>query len=228
MLNIEQQIVLSTRSNTMQEMIGNEPDNSLYKYFLESNKQTHDQEAQVKYSNYDTLSWSRISKSLTSQKVRRIGIKTFPQVGAIGFFTLLNEERSKILAPVHYKAKKYASPIFTFEETDTTFVFHCSSPKDVTYICFRIILRLNDFALEYVTYEETLEVSKPATTGTYDIYCVGYIHEGEAISEDSQHYSVAIEGTQTEWPGPIEDYATTQQLTNAIQSAILDSWEASY
>ena len=264
MLNIEQQIVLSERSTTSQEMIGNEPDNSLYKYFLEDNNSASDQKAQIVYSNYDSLVWGEVAKHLTSQKVRRIGIKTFPQVGAIGFFTLLNEERSKILAPVHHKVTKYASPIFTFEETDTTFIFHCSSPKDVSYACYRIILRLDKFAHEYVTYEETLEVPKPATTGTYDIYCVGYVHEGEAVSEDSTHYSVDVVGTQEDWPGPQENsdifvkdieiteankvrfirsdgfdktsdntvnftgYATTQQLTEAIQAAISDSWEASY
>lgn len=264
MLNIEQQIVLSERNNTSQEMIGNEPDNSLYKYFLEDSNNASDQEAQIVYSNYDSLVWGEMAKHLTSQKVRRIGIKTFPQVGAVGFFTLLNEERSKILAPVHHKVTKYATPTFTVEETDTTFIFHCNSPKDVAYACYRIILRLEKFAHEYVTYEETLEVPKPATTGTYDIYCVGYVHEGEAVSEDSTHYSVDVVGTQEDWPGPQENsdifvkdieiteenrvrfirsdgfdktsdngvnftgYATTQQLTEAIQQAIRDSWEASY
>lgn len=264
MLNIKQQIVLSERNNTLQEMIGNEPDNSLYKYFLEDSNSASDQKAQIVYSNYDSLVWGEMAKHLTSQKVRRIGIKTFPQVGAIGFFTLLNEERSKILAPVHHKVTKYAVPTFTMEETDTTFIFHCSSPKGVTYACYRIILRLDRFAHEYITYEETLEVLKPVTTGTYDIYCVGYIHEGEAISEDSKHYSVDVVGTQEEWPGPQENsdifikdleittdnkvrfmrsdgfdktsdaavnftgYATTQQLTDAIQQAIKDSWEGSY
>lgn len=264
MLNIEQQIVLSERSTTLQEMIGNEPDNSLYKYFLEDSNSASDQKVQIVYSNYDSLVWGEVAKHLTSQKVKRIGIKTFPQVGAIGFFTLLNEERSKILAPVHHKVTKYATPTFTVKETDTTFIFHCSSPKDVTYVCYRIILRLDKFAHEYITYEETLEVPKPATTGTYDIYCVGYIHEGEAVSEDSTHYSVGVVGTQEDWPGPQENsdifvrdieiteenkvrfirsdgfdktsdntvnftgYATTQQLTEAIQAAINDSWEASY
>ena len=93
---------------------------------------------------------------------------------------------------------------------------------------------------------------------------MGYIHAGEAVSEDSTHYSVDVVGTQEDWPGPQENsdifvrdieiteenkvrfissdgfdktsdrgvdftgYATTQQLTEAIQQAIQDSWEASY
>ena len=105
---------------------------------------------------------------------------------------------------------------------------------------------------------------KPLTTGTYDIYCVGYIHEGEAVSEDSNHVYLNVVGTQEDWPGPTEGsdifvtdievteenkvhikrsdgfektseasvnfsgYATTEQLTEAIQQAIQNSWEASY
>lgn len=184
-------------------MIGNEPKNDIWQYYM-YNEYAFDKGAQIDYGNYDTLEWQKATRHLSNQKVRRMGIKHFPQVGAIGFFTLLNEERSKILAPVHVKSTKYTTPIFTMEETDTTFIFHCSSPKEVTYACYRIILRLDKFAHEYITYEETLEASKPATTGTYDIYCVGYIHEGEAVSEDSIHYSVDITGTQEDWPGPME------------------------
>ena len=73
------------------------------------------------------------------------------------------------------------------------------------YMCYRIILRLGDFAHEYITYDQILEVPKPQTTGTYDIYCVGYIHEGEAVSEDSNHVYLDIVGTQEDWPGPQEN-----------------------
>lgn len=233
MLNIEQQIVLSERSTTLQEMIGNEPDNSLYKYFLEDSNIASDQKAQIVYSNYDSLAWGEVAKHLTSQKVRRIGIKTFPQVGAIGFFTLLNEERSKILAPVHVKSKKYTAPSIVVTELDTTLQIVISPPIDygaddnddifsdgndifddgdggtinskIKYVCHRVILRLNQFAHEYITYENVIEVPKPITTGTYDIYCVGYIHEGEAVSEDSNHVYLDIVGTQEDWPGPQEN-----------------------
>lgn len=148
------------------------------------------------YVDYDEVLWNKPKKRITSQKIDRLGLKAFPGIGAIAFYKLAYRNTSRILAPVNTKSTKYNAPTFTMEETDTTFIFHCSSPKDVTYTCYRIILRLEKFAHEYVTYEETLEVPKPATTGTYDIYCVGYIHEGEAVSEDSTHYSVDVVGTQ--------------------------------
>lgn len=251
-------------------LIGNEPKNDIWQYYIENNRAAC-KKAQVTNANYDSLVWAVSPQTLPiQQRVRRIGIKTFPQVGAIGFFTLLNEERTKILAPIHTQTKKYNAPTLKVADNVSTLSFTISDPKNkdnattIKYICYRIILRLGDFAHEYITYEQSLEVPKPATTGTYDIYCVGYIHEGEAVSEDSNHISLAITGTQTAWPGPMEGadifvtdieitkenkvhirrsdgfektsdtqvnfngYATTEQLTEAIQAAIKDSWEASY
>lgn len=235
MLNFEKVLELP-QGITKEAHLGNEPKNELYEYYMRTNY-AQDVHTLVDYANYNNLEWSAAAASLTSQKVRRIGIKTFPQVGAIGFFTLLNEERSKILAPVHTKVRKYTAPSLTVQETDTTLIFTISPPIDydidkdeedtsgwtsgniiedftdgttgtvnisLEYVCYRVILRLGDFAHEYITYDQILEVPKPATTGTYDIYCVGYIHEGEAVSEDSNHVYLDITGTQDTWPGPME------------------------
>lgn len=217
--------------------IAEEPDSNIWEYFID-NDRASDRSALILMGDYSDPVWSAVAKHLTSQKVRRIGIKHFPQIGAIGFFTLLHEERSKILAPVHVKSKKYTAPSIVVTELDTTLQIVISPPIDygvddndeilsddevftdgnevfedgddgtvnskIKYICHRVILRLNQFAHEYITYENMIEVPKPQTTGTYDIYCVGYIHEGEAVSEDSNHVYLDIVGTQEDWPGPME------------------------
>lgn len=217
--------------------IAEEPDSNIWEYFID-NDRTSDRSALILMGDYSAPVWSAAAKHLTSQKVRRIGIKHFPQIGAIGFFTLLHEERSKILAPVHVKNKKYTAPSIVVTELETTLQIVISPPIDygidendeilsddevftdgnevfedgdggtvnskIKYICHRVILRLDQFAHEYITYENVIEVPKPPTTGTYDIYCVGYIHEGEAVSEDSNHVSLHITGTQDTWPGPME------------------------
>ena len=218
--------------------IAMEPDASIFQYYI-SNNRAGDKESDIVLGSYDDLTWCLPATHLTTQKVKNIGIKHFPQVGAIGFFTFLNEERSKILAPIHVKSKKYTAPSINVIENDTTLTIVISPPIDygvdesdgndifdggdggtinekIKYICHRVILRLDQFALEYVTYENTLEVDKPVTTGTYDIYCVGYIHEGEAVSEDSNHVSLHINGTQDTWPGPVEGsdlYITDVEVT---------------
>ena len=219
--------------------IAMEPDASILQYYI-SNNRAGDKESDIVLGSYDNLTWRLPATHLTTQKVKNIGIKHFPQIGAIGFFTFLNEERSKILAPIHVKSKKYTAPSINVIENDTTLTIVISPPIDygvdesggndifddgdggkvnekIKYICHRVILRLDQFALEYVTYENTLEVDKPVTTGTYDIYCVGYIHEGEAVSEDSNHVSLHITGTQDTWPGPVEGsdlYITDVEVTD--------------
>ena len=218
--------------NTSPKLVKNlqiamEPDASVFQYYIENNR-AGDKESDIVLGSYDNVNWQLPATHLTTQKVKNIGIKSFPQVGAIGFFTFLNEERSKILAPIHVKSKKYTAPSINVIENDTTLTIVISPPIDygvddsggsdifddgdggtinekIKYICHRVILRLNQFALEYVTYENILEVDKPVTTGTYDIYCVGYIHEGEAVSEDSNHVYLDITGTQDTWPGPQEN-----------------------
>ncbi len=224
--------------------IAMEPDASIFQYYIANNR-AGDKESDIVLGSYDDIKWGLPATHLTTQKVKNIGIKSFPQVGAIGFFTFLNEERSKILAPIHVKSKKYTAPSINVIENDTTLTIVISPPIDygadesddlfsdgsdifddgdggtvnekIKYICHRVILRLDQFALEYVTYENILEVDKPATTGTYDIYCVGYIHEGEAVSEDSNHVYIDIVGSQTDWPGPVEGsdlYITDVEVTD--------------
>lgn len=291
MLTWETQINTTPTVTTKAAHIAEEPDSNLWEYYIDADLAA-DRSALIKLGNYIDPHWSVPARHLTSQKVKRIGIKHFPQVGAIGFFTYLNEERSKIIAPIHVKTKKYTAPSITVTENETSLIVAISPPIDygadksddlfsdgsdifddgdsgevntkLKYICHRVIVRLDKFAIEYITYENTIDIPKPVTTGTYDIYCVGYIHEGEAVSEDSNHVFVDITGSQTDWPGPMEGsdlyitdvevtdenkvhirrsdgfektsdnqvnftgYATTEQLTAAIQAAIKDSWEASY
>lgn len=229
MLNWETILNTSPNEEVQTTHMAEEPNNKLYQYVKED-PFTWDRFTQIDMGDYTNPSWGEKAQHLTTKKVRRIGIKHFPQTGAIGFWSLLNEQKSQILAPVHHEVQKYAKPNFRIEETAETLVFHISSPEDINvpsnlvdivgsdvkYLCFRIILRLDAFALEYITYEETLEVPKPKTTGTYDIYCVGYIHEGEAVSEDSDHYALYIEGTRDTWPGPegdIDLYLTEVDIT---------------
>lgn len=203
MLTWETVLDTSPTSTTTSSYLAEEPNSNLWEYYID-NDRALDRSALITMGDYTDPKWSKTANHLTSQEVKRIGIKHFPQIGAIGFFTFLHEERSKIIAPIHTQLKKYTAPSFEIEETDNTFIFHCTPPEDTTYICYRIILRLGDFAVEYITYENTLEVTKPVTTGTYDIYCIGYIHEGEAVSEDSLHYYIDVEGTRSDWPGPME------------------------
>lgn len=244
MLTWETKINTTPTVTTKAAHMAEEPDSNLWEYYIDADLAS-DRSSLITLGNYVDPHWSVPARHLTSQKVKRIGIKHFPQVGAIGFFTYLNEERSKILAPVHVKTKKYTAPSITVTENETSLIVVISPPIDygadksddlfsdgsdifddgdngevntkLKYICHRVIVRLDKFAIEYITYENTIDIPKPVTTGTYDIYCVGYIHEGEAVSEDSNHVYLDITGTQDTWPGPMEGsdlYITDVEVTD--------------
>lgn len=172
--------------------IGNEPDNTITKFFIEAQRQgnTYDD---VALSNYANLNWQRANGLMTSQNVTDIGVKTFPQIGAIGFYRLKYEPRSLILAPIYTKYKAYAAPIMTIQEMPTTLRITLAMPQDVTYDCFRVVVRNGYFAEEYVTYESVLDVPKPTITGIYAVSVFGYIEERLASIESDIQY-IPIEG----------------------------------
>ena len=54
--------------------------------------------------------------------------------------------------------------------------------------------------LEYVSYETTLTIPQVLCTGTYDIYCIGYVNEGEITSFESNIITLSLTGIYSEWP----------------------------
>lgn len=209
-LNFEKIINLTEAPNNIKPLLvrdlcmANEPDNELVQYYIDTNSLAEDKAAKVSYNNYGTLAWGNKQKRLTTRNVSDIGIKSFPGVGAVAFFKYKYGGNSYVLCPVNNRGEQREAPTLTMVVSETSLTFTIQAPEEVVYECYRIVLRNKHFAVEYITYETTLVVPKPSTTGTYDIYCIGYIKEGEAISEDSNHYELYIEGTLDSWPGPEE------------------------
>ena len=173
-------------------MLGNEPSNELHQYFVNSTI-AGDKMANVVLSNYD-LVWNAETRSITSQRVSRLGVKAFPHIGAIGFYVAYNEDRSYILAPIHEDNSRTDRPSLTVTVNEDSISFAISPNENQSYICYRIVMRLDNIAVEYVTYETSLVVDLPELSGTYDIYCIGYISEGVSSAE-STHILQAINGT---------------------------------
>lgn len=172
--------------------IGNEPDNTITKFFIEAQRQGNTHGA-VTLSNYDNVSWQRSNGLMTSQNVTDIGIKTFPQIGAIGFYRLRYEPRSLILAPIYTKFKAYEAPGVTVQDMDGTLRVTLTMPKNVTYDCFRVVVRNGYFAEEYVTYENVIDIPSPTVTGIYAISAFGYIEE-RLVSRESDIQYIPIAG----------------------------------
>lgn len=189
-------------------MLSNEPKNEIYQFYIVDNL-TADKMAQLERANYNTLQWSKQVSHITKAKVKRIGIKSFPRIGAIAFYSLLYEDRSFVLAPLFIQSERQPKPSFSVAQAENSLTFTMQSPEDITYMCWRVVLRCGHTAFEYVTYADTLTIENPYLSGTYDCYCVGYVGEGEATSADSDHVTLNLVGTGKD---PLDKFETYTKL----------------
>jgi hypothetical protein len=156
-------------------------------------------------SDYDTLSLTTKSARLTSRAVSKFGIKTFPGLGSYGFFKYAYTGDSKILVPINAKITKMSSPTIVVTASTSTLNVVITQPSDIDYMGYKIILKNGEFRYEYATYETTVDIPIPVVKGTYSIYCIGYVNEGERVSL----YSNVVEYTVTTG----NDDFTPDQLT---------------
>ena len=153
------------------------------------------------YVNYDEVIWNKPKKRITSQKIDRLVLKAFPNVGAIASYKLAYHNISRIIVPVNYRPTKYEAPTLkAVINADNTITFTFTPPKNITYQCYRVILSMGIRQLEYVSYETTLTIPQVLCTGTYDIYCIGYVNEGEITSFESNIITLSLIGMYSEWP----------------------------
>lgn len=207
--------------------IANEPSNAINQFYLVDTRAA-DKNSDIVLSNYNDLQWDGPNRSLTSKALKRFGIKSYPQQGAMAFYSLLHEERSFLLCPVFVESTRYTKPFFSIEQHDDSLTFHMKSPDDITYICWRVILRIGYEAFEYVTYEDTLTVENPYISGDYICYCVGYTGEGEAVSDDSDVIELTIVGSGDD-PLDVFSTYTKAETDKAIKDALATySPEGSY
>ena len=203
--------------------MGNEPNNELVQYYVvPTTSMQEDKQSKVVLSDYDELSWGNKRRRLTARKISNLGIKTFPTYGAIGFFTYKYGERSMILCPVNNNHTKFIAPTISMKNTGTQLEFTITCPDTITYYCYRIIIRQGDFAVEYITYDLKLTVPIPDVKGNYEIFCIGYINEGEAISYDSNILTLHISTGQESFAPKAEIAYYTKEQVDAMFGQIGD------
>ncbi|MEG1636138.1 MAG: hypothetical protein RR324_01365 [Cellulosilyticaceae bacterium] len=187
--------------------MGHEPTNELVQYYI------YDAFTNDKESTYPILAWQKPGNRLTSREVQDIGIKSFPGIGAFGFFKYKHNGKSMVLVPINHNPTQYKAPVLAMSTTGTKVTFTIVPPADITYECYRIILRSGYFAYEYITYRSTLEIDIPDVNGTYSIVCIGYTAEGKAISHDSNELSLVVTtGHDSFVPSSDMSYYTKDQI----------------
>lgn len=143
-------------------------------------------------SDYDALMLSDTSNRLTTRKVSNIGICSFPGIGSYGFFKYAYSGESKILVPINATVAKMPSPSLTASLNGSFIDVVVTAPQDISYECYKVVMLNGLFSYEYTIYEETYTLPKPLVKGTYDIFCVGYVNEGERTSLTSNIIQIEI------------------------------------
>lgn len=178
------------------------------------------------YTDYTRLEWGQPSARITRRRIDRLGVKAFPNVGAIAHYKLAYQNISKILAPVNYKQKKTKAPVLAARiNSDGGVTFTITPPSQdgeegITYQCYRITMQLDINRLEYITYATEFTIPKVLVTGQYVVYATGYINEGEICSDDSNELILDLTGTLSQWPEVTPGAEAPQRLSELLDVSI--------
>lgn len=177
-----------------------EPDNSLFQYYIKPDtSEAWDKRADVVLGQYKTLSWGDLQHHLSTRAVAKIGAKQFPQIGAIGFYKDLYTSQSYILAPVHDDQETFDPPTIAATPSGNVVKLTITPPEDVTYTCYKVIMRSGYFAVEYVVYNTTTTVTKPLVNGVYEVTAIGYNELTGVYSSPSNIVNITVTGGRSNW-----------------------------
>lgn len=199
--------------------IGNEPDNELLQFGITGDQQVNDN-TQITNSNYTDLSWDVIAALMTQKAVSRIGIKNFPQIGACGFYVDKYTEQSTILTPIKSDDNIYSPPTLAISEVTDGIEITITPPEDITYTCYKIIMRSGYYANEFVMYGVSATLSKPTVIGTYDVFAIGYNEDTGIMSSWSNVVSLSITSGNSDWsPAPL---SVSMSLADLVDVSLVD------
>lgn len=195
-LNFDAELTLETSTFSF---LGHEPNNNLYNYYINAKNRASDKLSAPYMGTYDSLSWGDEQHHMTVRAVSKIGIKHYPHIGAMGFYKDKYTGISWILIPIHVEHTAYSPPTLSITLGSTAVAVTITPPDDVTYTCYKIIMRSDYFADEYVVYKTTTEVPIPSVIGDYDVWAIGYNETTGICSLDSNIETLSITSGKTSW-----------------------------
>lgn len=198
-----------------------EPDNSLFQYYIQPETDAAwDKRADVNLGQYKVLPWVDPQHHLSTRAVSKIGVKQFPQIGAIGFYKDLYTSQSYILAPVHAKQEVFDPPIITAVLSGDVVRLTITPPEDVTYTCYKVIMRSGYFAVEYVVYNPISAVHKPLVNGDYEVTAIGYNELTGIFSSPSNVVNITVTGGRHNWEP--ESLKVSMRLADLVDVNLVD------
>lgn len=198
-----------------------EPDNSLFQYYIKpGTDEAWDKRADVLLGQYKELPWKDPQHHLSTRAVSKIGAKQFPQLGAIGFYKDLYTSQSYILTPVHDKQEIFDPPTLAAFVSGDVVNITITPPEDVTYSCYKVIMRSGYFAVEYVVYNRASSVPKPLVNGAYEVTAIGYNELTGTFSSPSNLININVTGGRSSWEP--EDLKVSMRLSDLLDVNLVD------
>jgi hypothetical protein len=198
-----------------------EPDNGLFQYYIKPDTSAAwDKRTDVVLGQYKELSWDDLQHHLSTRAVSNIGAKHFPHIGAIGFYKDLYTSQSYILAPVHARQNVFRPPTITATLSGDTVKLVITSPENVTYTCYKVILRSGYFAVEYVVYNTDTSVDKPPVKGVYEVAVIGYNELTGMYSSPSNIVTITVTDGKDTWEP--EAFKAYFKLSDLADVSIVD------
>ena len=201
-----------------QPYICHEPNSVIYNYFIREERalDTHSEHA---FGQYDNVTFVDEERHLTTKAVDRIGVVNFPGIGGIGFYRDAYSDDSRVVAPIHVAAQHLRAPVLqsvTVEDNRLHIVI--APPDNIAYNCYRVIVRQDAFAFEYVVYKTDYHVDLPTVTGAYQCYCIGYDESTGVVSEPSNEVELVLETGNPDWKPYIPSIGDIERRVTYLES----------
>jgi hypothetical protein len=189
---------LTLSQNYDNTCLGNEPDGQIFQFGIADEHQVNDKTTPV-LADYSALTWEYFAALMTQRAISRIGIKNFPQVGACGFYVDKYTLQTVIFTPISAAEQTYDPPTIAISEVSEGISVTITPPEGITYTCYKVIMRSGYYANEFVMYETTAVLTKPAVIGTYDVFAIGYNEDTGIMSSWSNVETLTISSGNANW-----------------------------
>ncbi len=171
------------------------------------------------YTEYGSAVWGPPGQRICGNLIDRLGVKAFPDVGAIAFYRLKHRNITRIVAPVNPKDRRRTAPALEAAVNgDGTVTFTVTPPEDPEYACYRIVMQCGIYTEEHITYETGVTVPPPRITGEYVCHATGYGQEGQLLSRDSNAVTLALTGASDAYRTPHCTRGETAALEERIRA----------
>lgn len=167
---------------------GHEPNNDFVAYYM------NDERIGNKYSVpimgiFTDLVFVKEPRRMTPHRVKDFGIKSFPRYGSYGFYTPKYGTSSIMVIPINREFPLTDAPVVTITDTGTLVHLDIAGPE---YECYRIIVRNDDFAEEFITYDNEFDFL-PMFDGECYIAVYGHSNEITVTSNPYEEWVTLVD-----------------------------------